>query len=61
MGYWGCINSPRDEINLFTLDVLDHHNVLLGKEMEGEVAHCLTEDALLEKYHINSSLDNFLD
>ena len=33
-----------DELHLVTLDVLDHHNALLGQEMQSQVRHSVTQD-----------------
>jgi len=52
------INSTGDEINLISLNVFDHHNVLLCEEMKGEVTDSLTENALLEEDDIDTGLDD---
>jgi len=61
MGYWGSINSPGDEVDLGTFDILNHHDALLGQEMECEVAHCLAENAFLEEDNVNTGLHNLLN
>ena len=60
MSNGSCLNSARNEINLVTVNVLDNHNLLLGQEMESQIADSFAQDALLEKNNIATSSDNFL-
>ena len=47
-------DSLGDEVHIITLDILDHHDSLLGEEMESQVTDSLSEDALLEKQHVGA-------
>ena len=49
VGNWRGTNSLRDEIDVFTIDVLDNHDLFLGQEMECQVADGLSQDALLKE------------
>ena len=55
------VDSLGDEINVIAIDVLDHHNLLLGEEMESKVVNGLSQHALLEKEYVGAGLDNFFD
>lgn len=61
VGDRGGIDSLRDEVNLVAIDVLDHHDLLLGEEMECQIIDGLTKNALLEKKHVGARLDDLLD
>ena len=47
-------DSLGDEVHIVTLDVLDHHDFLLGEEMQCQVTDGLPEDALLKKQHVGA-------
>jgi len=56
----GSVNSSADEIDVVSVDVLDDHNALLGKEMEGQIGNGVSEDGFLEEEHVDSGGDDFL-
>ena len=61
MGDGSGTNSLADEINLVTINILDDHDLLLGEEVEGQVADGLSEDALLEEEHVGAGGDDLFD
>ena len=61
VGDWADSQSFGDEWNIFSLDILDEHDVLLCQEMESKVIGCVSHDRLLEKDDIDASLDDGLD
>lgn len=54
MSDWGSTDSFRDEVNVITVDVLNNHDLFLGKEMECQVTDGFSEDALLEEKNVGS-------
>ena len=61
VGNRGRVDGLADEFNVVTLDVLDYHNLFLGEEVKSEVADGLTKHTLLQKEHVGSRSDDFLD
>ena len=61
MWNWDGVDSLANEVHIFSVDVLDDHNTLLGEEMESQVINSISEDGLLDKQNIASSSNNFLD
>ena len=61
MGDGGGADGLRDEVDLFSVDVLDNHDLLLGEEMESEIADGLSQDGLLEENDVGAGGDDLLD
>ena len=49
-----------DEVDVVSLDVLEDHDLHLGKEVERLFAHSVTEDALLNQQHVAARLLDLL-
>ena len=57
----GGTDGLGDEIDLFSVDILDNHNLLLGEEMESEIADGLSQDTLLEEKNIGAGGNDLFD
>ena len=59
-GGWCAAKSLGHELDLVSLNVLNHHDLQLGQEMKGHVADCVPQDRLLDQQDVASGrLDLF--
>jgi hypothetical protein len=42
-------NSPSNERDIIPLNVPDHHNALLGQEMQSQLVHTFPQNAFLNQ------------
>jgi hypothetical protein len=49
-----------DELDLFSLNVLDGHDLQLGQKVQGQVVHGVSEDALLDQEDVAARLFDLL-
>jgi hypothetical protein len=61
VGNWDGVDGSADEVNLVAVDVLDHHDLLLGQEVESQVRDGLAENTLLEEQNVGSTVYDLLN
>jgi len=54
-------NGLRYEVDVFSINIFDDHNLLLGKEMQSKVANSFSQNTLLEEKNIGTRLNDLLD
>lgn len=61
VGDGDCPDGLADEVDVVSFDVLDDHDALLGKEVQGEFVGGVLEDALLNQEDVGLRGDDLLD
>lgn len=61
VSYWDSVDGSRNEINLISVNILNDHNVFLGKEMESQFVYGISQDGFLDQKNIATGGSEFLN
>lgn len=58
---WDQVQGLRDERHIGSFDIFDHGDFFLLEIVHREIAHCVSENTLLDQHNICPTRDDFLD